>query len=106
MPFRKDNIELFENYVLKKANNEQIKIIQNFIADYTKILHHDVNRYEYYSEPKENGLTFHTLKKKDWKYWIIEYPEINMSDVVPIALGLSKIDLTILSLDKPDQLLF
>lgn len=95
-PFRKDNIELFENYVLKKANNEQIKIIQNFIADYTKILHHDVNRYEYYSEPKENGLTFHTLKKKDWKYWIIEYPEINMSDVVPIALGLSKIDLTIL----------
>lgn len=95
-PYRKDNIELFESYVLKKANNEQIQTIQNFIADYNKILHHGISYYEYYTEPKCNGFIFNPLEKKDWKYWVIEYPEINMKKSVPFALGLSKIDLTVL----------
>lgn len=95
-PYRKDNIELFEGYVLNKANNEQIQTIQNFIADYNKILHHGISHYEYYPEPKYNGFIFNPLEKKDWKYWVIEYPEINMKESVPFALGLSKIDLTVL----------
>lgn len=95
-PYRDDNIELFESYILKKANKEQIKTIRNYVADYTKILHHNINRYEYYAEPKKDGHTFHPLDKKNWRYWVIEYPEINMSDAVPLALALSKLDLTIL----------
>lgn len=95
-PYKDDTIELFEKYVLKKANQEQVKTIRNFIADYTKILHHNINRYEYYAEPTKDGHTFIPLERKDWKYWIIEYPEINMSNSVPLALALSKLDLTIL----------
>lgn len=91
-----NRIVLFENYVLKKANEEQIEYIQDFIADYTKILHNKVNRYEYYASPKDNGLIYNHLERNDWNYWIIEHTEINMSDSVPLALGLSKMDLTIL----------
>lgn len=94
----KKEIELVKNYILKKANKEQVKTIKNFISDYTKILHHNINRYEFYAVPKDNGFSYLPLDKKNWNYWVIEFPEVNMSECLSLALGLAKIDLTILFL--------
>lgn len=91
------SIRLFDDYILKKANKTQIKYIKNHIDSYSNILSFNVNRYEFESKPNgKNKRSFYHLDEKKWNYWVIEHTKVQMDKNIPIILGLSKLDLTVL----------
>lgn len=98
-------IDLFEGYVFKQANDSQIEHIKKFLEPYTGLspLGADFNFNRYDWRVEKNGEAFFDKRKSNYK--ILEYSvkTINERHVIKQVLSLSKLDLTILFNTHPQE---
>lgn len=88
------NLAITDDYVLTKANEEQILYIKTNIDNYSRLFSFGANRFELEKTSSKNGFIFNPLEESDWKYWVIETTFINREPEFSLALSLSEIDLT------------
>lgn len=98
---KKSSYTLFDEYLLKRPTNKQIKFYKNYIDNIAKVLtFNKINRFEYIQVPAKapfpGGHNYKPLDKKNWNYSIIEYSTSNPDWKLYSALALCELDLTIL----------
>jgi Apea-like HEPN len=90
-------LNLFDDFHLKRASKDQIRIIKQLIDNYIKVLSFQINKYEsLYCKSNRNGYDITPLKKPEWKYFVIEHSKKQADRKIQLILSLSSLDLTVL----------
>lgn len=90
-------IKLFDNFSINLANDEQIKVIKYNIDHHVNILPLKVNKYESsFSSGKDDGYLINDLEQSNWRYFVIEFPEVQAKKPLELIFSLSAIDLSLL----------
>ncbi|USK33062.1 hypothetical protein LIT25_21325 [Bacillus sp. F19] len=83
-------VQLIQDYYLKKANRQQVEFIKNTTGN---ISFFSMNYELIKGEEDDNVRYYHTENFEDWNYWIVEHNESQSRFNIKLALLLSTSDL-------------
>lgn len=90
-------LNLFEDFYLVKASQNQVSNIKHYLDKYLNILPYTPNRYEITQENLSgSGHNVVQLEPKDWRYFIIEHSKSQAKNEIEEILSLSSLNLTVL----------
>ena len=90
-------VKIFDNFYIKPANEDQIKVIKGIIDNHINTTNLKINKYETsYTKNKSGGYSVGDLNKEDWKYFIVESTQVQAKKSLVLIFSLLSVDLSLL----------